>query len=421
MSQKSSTKSSKSKGRPVPVKKPISKKPNETTGKKTTVGSLSASPTPSIKPCGAIRSPSDNHLQCLFMAVSGDKYCPLHLSYKTVTDYDQSEREISVEKNIVHTTPNPLFFSEVIESPKPRAAPSPKPSEPILTTKKKGKKTHKENEKKTIQEAHDKNEDILEVKFLIMMNDGNMIQRIETLVGPAFSDVTLCEDDQDPITLDKFWELRDGKKYPLVENKYYLFSYFDSKQKLRCLSVFTLFEMFNDNDFCHPLTMEPIGDEDIQRGKELLNIYSTRLGLFSAETLIETSPEYELKSKIDKLFKTFHVHSIFFESNWLMNIDSTAVLQTVMNNTRQIINNNVRSISNQKIKLQNFDVSSTKKMDQSAQLLAYKEHIFHMWDEIITKAANINNQTPIWIIACGMSNSVPEIKQKYPDIDMMLQ
>jgi len=404
-----------------------SQKTNSSAGSQKT-NNPTESTKPVFVPCAAVRSPSSTHLQCMFGAAKGHKYCPLHSSYKTVMDYDSSEREVAVEKEIIDPKPNPLFFSETIKSLVKKEVNTPTANVDMKKAKKKA--VHKEDKKEAIQEAHEKNEEILEVKFLIMMNEGNMRKEIERLVGPAFNDITLSEDEQDPLTLDRFWEMRDGRRVPLVENKYYLFSYIDSKQKLRCLTIFTLHSMFAEKDYCHPLTMEPIGDEDIQRGADLIEIYSTRLGLFNNESLIEVSPEYELKSKVDRFFKAFHVHSIYFESGWLMNIETQGNLEVVIRNTTNIINNNSGSISSRPINLPTvpFVRGSSKKGKAPKYekpvgdiVFEYKKYIFSMWEEIITKANDINNQVPIWIIACGMANTVPAIREKFPHIDQMLQ
>lgn len=260
--------------------------------------------------------------------------------------------------------------------------------------------------------------------MLILANDDEYTDKISKLVGPAFNDITSVEDEQDPITYDKFWEINNGKKIPTNINKYYLFSYIDSKDKIRCLTIFTIHDMINDDNYVHPHTMEQIPTTDIKRAKELIKFYQTKIGLFK-EDETNHSPEYKLTNKLSKLFKRFHMHSIYFEEKWLMNIQDIYKLEKIIKETEKIANANFKQINPN---LTNFKIftgrkkKALKKNDTEGieiELLELKEYIVGEWEKLIDAANNSNNQIPIWILASGLSVVVPEIKQKYPDLEVM--
>ena len=56
-----------------------------------------------------------------------------------------------------------------------------------------------------------------------------------------------------------------------------------------------MYNMLMENDFIHPITMEPISDDDISRAKKLIDLYQTKIGLLRRmpDTL---SPEYKLRT-----------------------------------------------------------------------------------------------------------------------------
>lgn len=397
--------------------------------------------------CKAIKSENEHYLQCLFKAKPGNKYCTLHLSYDTVTDYVNkiSEIETTNEKKVI--LPNPIYSTYNVIGMQQPSVPEIKNVATAKSTfapkKMSQSKSLKEQKSAAVVNSYQTNENSLEVKMLIMLNDDEISEKIINLIGPVFDDITLSEDQEDPITMDKIWEYgKDGMKIPLFANKYHLFSYKDSKSKIRCLTIFTLYDMCQSGDITHPITTEPIPEADIIRAKELIDIYSTKLNLFGSGSDVNMSPEYELKNRINHLFKQFHIHSIFFEESWLTSITSKDQLVKVIHETEQLAKNNMRIIHADltKLNFQNPFVSAPKKSakkfirsrdikckeseDETANpsdILTIKKYIVDMWNELIKVADNPNNQAPIWIIAYGLSFVVPEVKIKFPDLELMLQ
>ena len=55
-----------------------------------------------------------------------------------------------------------------------------------------------EQKASTVENCHKENEDELEIKLLILVNDEEYCDLIPDLIGPVFQDVTVSEDETDP-------------------------------------------------------------------------------------------------------------------------------------------------------------------------------------------------------------------------------
>ncbi len=214
-----------------------------------------------------------------------------------------------------------------------------------------------EQRAQTIETVNRELEDELEMKLLILANEDEYSEKISNLIGPVFSDITLSEDQEDPITFDQIWEYVDGKKIPSKINKYYLFSYHDSKNKIRCMTIFSIYNMLQTENYLHPSTLEEIPQKDIDRAKELIELYSEKINLFTNSSEHEMTPEYAMKNKIGKLFKKFHIHSIYFEDKWLLAVDNKSDLYKIITETRKLVTNNVKTINPS---LKNLDLFKNK-------------------------------------------------------------
>lgn len=377
--------------------------------------------------CISIRNHDEPYSQCLLKAKLGEKYCPLHLIQENVKDF------VMTGESIIEKIPNQMDNTNIINTIIPTIDVSNLKNKNIKTPKNKtfskiSKKTNntifKEQKVNTILNNHKNHEDDLEIKLLILVNDDEYFEKISELIGPVFNDITVSEDEQDPMTFDSFWEYKNNSKVPSSFNKYYLFSYSDSNNKIRCLTIFTLYNMINDNNFLHPLTMEIIPEKDIIRAKELINLYDTKLNLFD-EDQDDITPEYKLKNRINNLFKQFHIHSIYFESNWLTSITDISKLYKIISETEKLVSNNLKIINPN---LHGFKIFQRRKKgvalkkkneDDSEEILELKEYIIGEWEQLIKATDNPQNQIPIWIIASGLSFVVPEIKTKFPDLEIM--
>lgn len=378
-------------------------------------------------PCASIRSSSEPHLKCLMNTKNNQKYCPMHLIQANIIDFDLNLNEVfgNDEKKIVRSDDevyNPIIRKiQLIES----SGPSVKKNEQSKTRAPKPASKKKlpiyEQKVSTIENSCKENEDDLEIKLLILMNDDEYNDVISDLIGPVFNNVTVSEDDQDPVTLDKFWIIQNNIKIPTSINKYLLFSYVDIKNKIRCFTIFTMHNMIQNDNFIHPVTLDPINEIDIARAKKLIDMYQTKIGLFKKNDL-NCSPEFKLKNKLTSLFKQFHIHNIYLEENWLLLLDDKNKLLKIIRETKNLIDNNLELIcpglGNPNL-FQKKDVM-WKKTNKNKIIFELKEYITGEWERLIQIANDPQNQIPIWILVSGLSFATPEIKQKYPAIDVML-
>lgn len=374
--------------------------------------------------CASIRSNKEPHLRCLLRTKNNNKYCPMHLLQNNIVEYQYSsfDEDILIRDEKINATinnNNNETNNEIIKKINIDDLLAPKrilQKESSSKLKNKTDITIYEQKKSTVENDYQETEDDLEIKLLIIANDEKYVNTISKLIGPVFSDITISEDEQDPITYDKIWIIENGKKKAAAINKYYLFSYIDSNNKIRCMTIFTINDMIENDDFIHPLTMEKIPDQDINRAKQLVEFYKTKIGLFKENEIIQT-PEYKLSNRINRLFKKFHTHSIYFEEKWLMDLDDEEQLYKIIKETEKIISANYKLINPNLTTLKLFQIKKNSKYDDA--IIDLKEYIVDQWEKLIDASSGPENQLPIWILASGLSSVVSDIKQKYPNVELM--
>jgi hypothetical protein len=416
----------------LPVEKEISKN-NKVSEKHDIQKNLDSSAIKNI--CASIRSTNEPHLRCLMRTKNNEKYCAIHLSQKNIIDFNLVDEDI-LDLDIKISEPTKIITNSITRKLSLTTSNRSQQNTMNQIIKTEKESTMHEQKVSTIENSLRENEDELEIKLLILVND-EYCDKITELIGPVFQDVTLSEDEQDPVTFDEIWTLKDGKKIPSSMNKYYLFSYIDSKGKIRCLTIFTIYNMIKENNFIHPVTMETIPDEDIKRAKQLIDLYETKIGLFKEDNS-NLSPEFKLKNRLTKLFKQFHTHSIYLEENWFLTLKQKSELFKIIKETEKLISNNIKSINPN---LHNFKIfqkkdetkyiQGNKKVkkgkknesdnDDDNSIFGLQEYIVTEWERLIQAADNSQNQIPIWILASGLSFVVPQVKQKYPDLEIMMQ
>lgn len=362
------------------------------------------------KRCASIKSKEERGLQCLFKPAANSKYCSMHLLQKDIIDYQPLIHEIKKDMDQpVEVVRNPIFRRiDLLKSKKCI-------THPIQTSK--DGSVIKEQKVDTITNSHQENEDDLEVKLLILANDNEYVDKIPKLIGPVFDDVTLSEDQYDPITMDPIWMIVDRRKVASSVNKYFLFSYRDSQNKVRCFTIFTMQEMIKSGELSHPVIMEPIPEESIQRAKELIDLYSTKLGLFQNVDEKFLTPQYKLRNRLINLFKRFHVHSIYLEEKWLLDINTWDKLDSIVTKTDNLVRHNLNLPANCHIFRSKMPRPSSSYNDDN--LIDYKMFIVTEWEKLINTCQSPQDQVPIWILVSGLSFVVPEIKQKFPNLQVM--
>lgn len=322
--------------------------------------------------CKSIKSSSEPNLPCLLKTKNNNKYCALHMLNKNNIDFKESNKKPIIKLNKKKKAEDCLVKKENIQGS-------------LVEIKKENKLT------KYIED----NDSLLDMKLLILQNEN--IDELSNLIGPIFYDLTLSDDDIEPITYDAIWILKDNVKIPGSINKYFLFSYLDSKNKIKCLSIFSIYDMYLLNKYVHPITLEEIPEEAINRCKKLIKLYISKINLFEKEI----TPELKIKNNLNSLFNKFHIHSIFFEENWIINITKENDVIKIIKETHKLIKNNLTV---------NIKLSD----DLNKDLNDLKLLLIDEWNQLFQ--SDPRNQTSIWIIGASMYSVIPEVKTKYPNL-----
>lgn len=395
--------------------------------------------------CQSVKHITEPQTQCYLSAKKNEKYCAMHLLQKTIRDFVEIDYLTEVENNT--NRDNKVIVNEILYSININDTSNTSDLKSVTPkTKKSEKKGYKytkvkplpvknntkvithEEKISTVTSAYQDSQDDLDVKLLILVNE-DIESKLPELIGPVYKDTTLSEDDQDPITFDTIWTLNNGVKIPSNFNKYYLFSYVDVNNKIRCLTVFTIYNMINDNNFMHPITMDLIPEKDLERAKILINLYDTKLNLFNTSQE-HLSPEFILKNKVCSLFNKLHINDIYLEEKWFTEIASIDKLLNIIKKTKDLFNNNRKAIflSNKtdndsfaKIKtISTMSVFSNyifnKSADNTENILSMKVYIVEEWEKMFGVYDLTANSLVIWIMVCGLSYALPEITDKYPQI-----
>lgn len=362
--------------------------------------------------CTAPRKPNEPHLRCLMKTKNNEKYCRMHMIQQNIIDYIPISEQEDQEKTVIEE--NNTIIKKMCLNNQKGSTTVVAINRPIIFS---------EQKINTIENLHQENEDELEIKLLILINDDQICNEIRNLIGPVFDDVTISEDDQDSVTLDIIWTSGlNGKRIPAKINKFYLFSYLDTKGKVRCLTIFTIYDMIQNNNLIHPIIMEPIPENDINRAKKLINIYSQKIDLFNKRNSENLSSEFELKNRITRLFKKFEINSIYFETSWVTSLTSIRSLKKISSETDKMFKDSImyinkemsRSLTHPKyLKILNLKPASNSVID-------YQNWLAEKWEKIMEISEDPKNQTPIWIIAKVLSMFVPEVVQKYQYLDLMV-
>ena len=349
--------------------------------------------------CMSIKHITEPQTQCYMSTKNNKKYCEMHSIQKNIQDYvnlqylnDNNSTSINSDETIHNTILKTVTLNHI-------------------DADKKKKVDNKVNVVKNVQN--------ISHKLLILANEDFDSQ----LIGPVYNDVTLSEDDQDPITCDIFWTMSNNMKIPSAFNKYYLFSYVDIHDKIRCLTVFTLHDIIKSGNYVHPITMDPMPEVDIVRANQLIEVYDSKLNLF-ANHQDEMSPEFLLKTRTNTIFNGLHTCDIYIEEKWFTQIVSYDKLMNVIKKTHDIIKNNVNAIStlrNGQLMEKNtykLPFLSYESCRNTKDIIHVKNYIVDEWEKMIDLHKKTENPISIWILLKGLSQAVPEIETKYQEIVM---
>jgi hypothetical protein len=254
-------------------------------------------------------------------------------------------------------------------------------------------------------------EQMVDIKTLLFIRNNPVAE----LVGPAFDDLTQCEDDQDPVAMNcVYWTMVDGKRCACPINKYFLFSYIDSKGKIRCLSINTVFDMINNSMLAHPMTQEEISPENVTRARKMIAAL-TKINYFETEK--ELGPQ-KIRSMTLELFHKFGIQGIVMETPWFTGMD--IYYATKLNKDLQLlVKQNLPAIDPvRKPNLFNpfeYDSNNPKPED----LARVQAQLLIDMNELLDLPKNKNNTLPYYIILGALSNLLPVVKERFPELQWM--
>lgn len=357
--------------------------------------------------CKAAKNKSNQYIRCSLLSFQNSEYCLFHQNPSCRSDYIDTGNDKFFIENIKNKKKNKLFSGSVIFT---------RPSINYFENNDNRKNKLDIDESEIIKNIYKTSEDNMYVNILIIKNNDVLMKEIISLVGPVYEDLRLSEDQCDPITLEKYWDDETGERIVSKEiEKIFLFSYYDLNGKIRCLNIKTIKTLIDIDDLVHPVTFEPIPENDIERAKKLIELFSNKTVLFD-EVQIDIPKNITVKNRITKLFSQYHGDSINFDENWLLSINESEDFKQIIKKTREIFMNNQYLVHNKTFDYDKQLNEFYKKNNFNDDVEA-KEYIVSGW-EFINEA--IGNKSSPWIIALGMADIVPDILVKFPNIHYML-
>jgi hypothetical protein len=264
-----------------------------------------------------------------------------------------------------------------------------------------------------LMEIDHEREQMVHIRTLLFMRNNP----VRELVGPVFDDITVSEDDQDPVAMNCVYWIADatGKRTPCAGvNKFFLFSYVDSKNKVRCLSINTIYDMINNSMTTHPMTQEEISQSDISRARQMIAAL-TKINYF--ETDKELGPQ-KINSMTLELFHRFEIQGIVMETPWFTGLDIHYVAK--LNKDLQVlVKQNLQAIDpSRKANLFNpfeYDPNNPKSED----LARLQALLLIDMNDLLDLSKNKNNKIPYYIILGALSNIHPVVKERFPELQWM--
>lgn len=200
-------------------------------------------------------------------------------------------------------------------------------------------------------------------------------------------------EDKDPISHEIFWIINNKNIkqliYPDINN---LTIYKDSHGLVHCFENETLKYMIYYNILNHPVTRELLPRDIFNKIDKIDNIVLS------------------VESKIKNIFSILSSISIFIESDWFLKLNSDQMNILYYETCDFYLNN----ISNDiKKKLNIFSIKNNKYM--LLEFTEKQDYILNCYDKLLIKTSESIYMSS-YIIICGLSIVIPQIKQLYPDI-----
>ncbi len=231
---------------------------------------------------------------------------------------------------------------------------------------------------------------------------GNIFKLLKKNYNKYFSknyDYLDSIDNKDPVSLNKFWIIKNNKKVFIHENYENLVLYKDSNNFIRCIEKDSLELLKAYNIIHHPVTFDKIPDEILSRTKDIL-----------------LDDKLNVKQLALKVFKVFENISVYIDYNKFINLKKDDLIkfnyeirdfyyQNISKENRIIIDKNDGKQFLTKI---NSDFTNLEDNEIKIYLLKEIDKLLSCEEESIKYMLN-------YIIIGALSLVVPEIKNQYPD------
>lgn len=206
-------------------------------------------------------------------------------------------------------------------------------------------------------------------------------------------------DNKDPVSLNKFWVIKDNEKIFVYEKYENLILYKDNNNFIRCIEKDSLEYLKAFNITNHPVTFDKIPEDVLNKTKNIkinkeLNNQELALKIFKIFENLSIYIDHQkfLDLKKDKLKKfNYEIKDFYYEN---INIE----------NRIKIDNSDGNSI----LKKTNNNLSDLNLVQTQKYLLQEIQKLLMCKDEGIKYMIN-------YIIVGALSLVIPEIKENYPD------
>jgi len=228
----------------------------------------------------------------------------------------------------------------------------------------------------------------------------NIIKQIYKENFPLGLDYLDSDDNKDPISLNKFWILKNKRKIFVHENPEEIIIYLDKNNNCRIIEKLSLEYLKTYNIKKHPVTFDKIPNK-IWNSIKILKI-----------------TDDNINKKAERIFKMFDKISIFIDYNKFINLSKHDLCK---------FHYEVKDFYYQNLTLENR--KSIDKIDGNQILNLSNEQINkneidfiknYLLDQIETLLNNNNNQLKFminYILLGALGIVIPDIKKNYPDFN----
>lgn len=226
---------------------------------------------------------------------------------------------------------------------------------------------------------------------------------IEKLVGVVYKDVTVSDDDIDIITFDTIWTEENGQRIHGEIPNYFMISYKDRRNKIKTLSLTSMYSLMVDNISKHPVTHDKFETELFERCRSLIKIL-IKHGIVKIVNLLKSDEDLAFK-----VFQKFAKHSFFIDHRIFMNQNY---------NTLLAIRAECGKILKANINLETYMMLQPIYVEHPiSDITELRTQILNDINKVISFNEDSGlNYVLYYVTLGGLAYCINEIKEQYPDV-----